>query len=269
MRKLFIALVICTTYSMAGDKVAGYPLEESSQINGVILKTGKRDKTRVYSGSITKEINADIANVRRAIREFENRCSNELKDKRVQRAESFNCTMHNSNIVESIKITKLEYNKPEPFKLDQYIMSRVIYNRGTYTHYDLITEREMTQSNGQKVITIQQKMLSDKEAEIYLGKKYRKRETVFLSSQGIFTLKSIGPNKTLLTYDYVAETDHWILNKSIAISRYFNGTSKSLNGLYNVIAKKSMDYKSKSIASTMGETIPAQPQPPEANSRHP
>ena len=52
----------------------------------------------------------------------------------------------NNSLIESVKISKLKYMKSEPFKVNEYILTRRIYNRYYYHHYDLISVKEIDAS---------------------------------------------------------------------------------------------------------------------------
>jgi hypothetical protein len=249
MKFLLIALFALPV--LAFEKyVDGIKVEDHEKVDHVELFSGKKDDVRFYKGKVHKEIELPIDKVLVAVNEFERRCNNEHRKRRKFTKASFDCTQKNSNLVESVKITDLKFTKSEPFKVDEYILARNIYNRGSYNHYDLITEKHIKQQDGKRVYVIKQRMLSDEEAKKYLGKTYTPQETVFLHTYGIFTLKEISKNKTDLTYEYVSHTDHWVLNKSISVSRFFDGTQKSLKNLVfqienraNNLAKEMMAKK--------------------------
>ncbi len=238
MKILLPLLLLILPHVYSEEKfVDGMPIEEREVIDDILLFSGKNNGVRFFKGKVSKELDLPFSSVVAAVREFEKRCSNELKDKRNHLAPDYICEMENENVVESIKFTELKYSKNDPFKTDQYILQRKVYNHGEYHYYDLITEKQIELENT-KVVIIIQSLLSDKDAKQYLGEKAEPRESVFNNTEGIFTLKDLGSNKTLFTYEYTTKTEHWVLNKSFMVSRFFEGTSKSLNNLVKEISKR-------------------------------
>ncbi len=236
----FFLLFLCIGGAQAFNLLEGYEINKRTTIENVSLATGRKDDVRVYEGVIEQEFNHPIALLRKVVGDFENRCNNEHKDLREIRPKDKPCLQENNSLIESTKITELKNLKSEPFKVNEYLLSRRIYNRNYYNHYDLITEREI-KNKGQLVVTFTVDMLTDEEASQYLGKPAKERESAFIDTYSVFTLKEIAPNKTLLTYRYTSKTDHWLLNKSMVTSRFFNNTSKNINKLFSVIDKRAQE----------------------------
>ena len=79
-------------------------------------------------------------------------------------------------------------------------------------------------------------MISDKEAKKYIDK-VTKKDSAFLETKGTFILTKKGENKTHIYYKYESKTDHWLLNKSMVVSEFFENMSKSMNNLFNAFSK--------------------------------
>ncbi|MBL7664670.1 MAG: hypothetical protein JNM93_06020 [Bacteriovoracaceae bacterium] len=252
MKRLFLSVIFLTigltqtTYSFEN-----FTIDEQSEIDGIKLSSGKLDSTRMYSATVSREIDVEIENLRKAITEFESRCNNQYRDKRKYTEENFTCTQKNANLIESIRINDIKSPKSEPNKINEFLLARYVYNRGLYHFYDHIIEKSLMEDH-KRVYIIQQTMLTDDEAMSMLGSNINKRDTVFLQARGIFTLKEISATKTSLTYEYSATTEHWLLNKNISVGNFFSSTAESLSELMEQLTLSALKHsaeKQKTIST--------------------
>jgi len=231
--KLILPLTLLTNMAFASDIT-------KNTINGVAVESIKKDSVRTYSGSISKTFSTSINNVIRSIVNFNEKCNNGLKDKREFTDKKSNCKYHNENLVETVvikDINKAGWAK-ESGEIERYLLARHIYNRGKFTHYELIRVYEQTNSQNQKTVKITQTMISDKEVKKYTQPKFDK-DSAFDEVISTFVLTEISQNQTNLYYEYKAETDHWMLNKEVSVPQVFASMSKGINDLI-----KSMDQES-------------------------
>ena len=99
---------------------------------------------------------------------------------------------------------------------------------------DLVVIYESKNENGKKVIKVNQKMLDDKEAKKYISPPVE-HDSVFEIAYSNFTLTEVSAKETKLEYYYASETDHWLLNKSVSVSKVFESMAKSIDLLFNSI----------------------------------
>lgn len=197
--------------------------------------SGKKSDIRAYQSIKSEVFQSPLEKVLQGIENFADKCNNEYKDRRKWTDKKRDCPIFNKNLVES-KIIQIDKEKLPLSKgeLRHYLIQRNIYNRQSFHHYDLIQVFEKKNEKGQRVVLVTQKMLKDKEIKKILDTPI-KRESAFLVTYGEFTLTALSQNETKLDYRYYTETDHWLLNKSIAVSDVFEGTAKGLNTLFEGI----------------------------------
>jgi hypothetical protein len=243
--KIFICLAsLIALYTQAGTM----KLDKKETLNGVNLQTGKIDSIRTYQGQLTTTLSFSLETVKKGVVNFTERCNNDYKNKRKYTDKSIECKYHNENIVESFIIRDLKAGwTKDAGEIDRFLIGRQIYNRGSFGYYELVKVSEGVNAKGQKTITIAQQMLDDKEVEQYATPKFEK-ESAFDKSTGVFTLTQIGTSETEFTFDYSADTDHWVLNKEISVPQVFSSISKSINDLVKTIAVDS-NVQSRDVAS--------------------
>ena len=211
--------------------------DKSDLLNGVELKSGKEDQIRSFSGTISKKFPYSLETVKRSVTNFSEKCNNSYKSKRKFSSEDLECKYHNDHLIESFLVTDIK--RPEGTNAsDFYLLGRQVYNRGSYGYYELVQIQNGVNHKGQPTLTVSLRMLEDQEVEAYTKPKFSK-ESAFDKSQSIYTLVQVSPSETLLTYEYRAETDHWILNKEISVPQVFASISKSINDLLKTVESES------------------------------
>jgi len=224
-------------------------MDKKESINGVTVQTGKHDSVRVYQGSITRSLPYGIDTLKTSVTNFKDRCNNSYKDRREYTDKKISCKYHNDNLVETMvyKDIKQTGQAIVENETERYILGRHVYKSGTFSYYELVTVAESKDANNRKVVRVEQKMLNDKQVKEYIKPLFEK-ESAFTETTGIFTLTEVSPTETTLTYEYNAETDHWILNKEVSVSQVFSSISKSINDLVKTLTKES-SLKNRDIAS--------------------
>jgi hypothetical protein len=241
--------LLCAGCLISIHTFAGTKMDKKESINGVSVQTGKHDSIRIYQGSITRTFPYGIDTVKTSVVNFKDRCNNSYKDRRQYTDKSITCRYHNDNLVETMEykdIKKTGWTK-EANETERYVLGRQVYNRGSFSYYELVRVYESKNEKKQKVVKVEQKMLSDKQVKEYIKPAFEK-ESAFTETSGTFTLTEVSPTETILTYEYSAETDHWILNKEVSVSQVFSSISKSINDLVKTLAKES-SLKNRDIAS--------------------
>ncbi len=246
MMKQIVFFGLMTTLSV-GVHAKSY--DKQDEIKGVILKSGKEKSNRYYAGSLTKTIPHSLRNVMSGVINFQEKCNNDYKDKRKYTSDKLDCKYHNDHLIETMIIKDIKtqgWAKVEGER-ERYITGRRVYNRGNFGYYELIQVIDGKNEQKQNTVTIIQKMLSDKEAKLYVDPKF-KRESAFDESIGVFTLTELSPTSTEITYAYNSQTEHWILNKEVSVPQVFASISKSINDLMITIDKES-SIQSRDLAS--------------------
>lgn len=221
--------------------------DKVQELNGVNLKSLKENSVRTYSGSMEKVLSYPMELVKKGVTNFTDKCNNSYKSKRKYTTEATDCRYHNDHIVESFvvkEIREMEYFKEVS---EVYLLGRMIYNRGAYGYYELVTVREGMNEKNQKTVTVSLRMLDDKEVKLYTNPKFTK-ESAFDSSSSTFVLTQVGPTETQIQYQYSATTDHWLLNKEVAVPQVFASISKSINDLVQTVEDES-SYQKRELAS--------------------
>lgn len=211
--------VVPSTHAMEFDKF--------ETIDGVELKSGKSSSVRHYYGKSTKTLPHSLEQVKARITNFEEKCNNEYRSKRKFTSPEKECKYHNEHLVESFIVR----TGADP---QTYLVGRRIYNRGEFSHYDLIQIKESKNEKGQKQVIITQTMLEDEEVKRYMKPELEK-DSAFTKSSGTFVLTELGKSQTELVYEYRSQTDHWLLNKEISVPQVFASMSKSIDHLFQSI----------------------------------
>lgn len=231
---LLTSLLVARAYA---DKVDGVELALEKNINGVILHSGKVDSTRIYHGQLSKVVNASLPKTFTAVENFEDKCNNEFKGKRKVLDKNKDCKYHNHNLIESVIVKKTNYTGPkEPNEIERYIVTRYIYNRGSFQQNDLMIVLKYKNDKKQDVMHIKQTMLSDEESKQYLDKPVKK-DSAFKEARGNFIMTKLDENKTQFDYEYIGKSDHWMLNKEMMVNEVYEGIAKGINFLWESIEK--------------------------------
>jgi hypothetical protein len=232
--RIFLLLAIsANTFS---SDYSGFEIDnkEKNEKYKIDLLSGKKDSLRFYKGAQTKVLNDKIQDVVLSITNFDEKCNNDYKDRRELVSKDQDCKYHNGNLVESKVYKPLKKYEKEPNEIDRYLVARRIYNRQSFSHIDLVVIYQSINKKGQKVIRVSQRMIEDKEAKKYI-KPPVEYDSVFQVAKSSFTLTEISPKKTQLEYFYASETDHWLLNKSVSVSKVFESMAKSIDLLLSSI----------------------------------
>lgn len=234
MRYLKIAV---TMGMVLAFNVHAETIDKTESLNGVSLKSGKADNTRTYSGTITKDFPYPLEIVKNGITNFSEKCNNSYKGKRQFTSAEVDCKYFNEHLIETIVVKDL---KPvEAYKnSEHYLVGRQVYNRGKFGYYELVQISSGMNEKNQKFVTIALQMLDDNEVKTFTEPKFSK-DSAFDKSSSLYTLTEVSPSKTHMTYEYKAETDHWILNKEISVPQVFATISKSINDLMKTVETES------------------------------
>ena len=221
------------------SELGTYAVDSEKTINGVTLKSGKKDDVRFFYSTVSRTYQADMATTESLVTNFEEKCNNQHQMRRLYLAKDYKCPFLNKNLVESSIVKKLKI--PAVAGVDEsWVVRRHIFNRGTYSHNDLVT---IKRTPGVKTI-VEHTMLSEEEAKKYIDDPIEHREP-FIYIRGSYILEPISAKETKVTYDYQSRTDHMILNKSISVGNVFDsivdGTTQALQTIQDGLALKKLD----------------------------
>lgn len=233
-------LLMCAGWLLTTAALAGTKMDKKETIHGVLVETGKQDSVRIYQGTVSKNYPFNLNTIKNSIVNFQDKCNNDLKDKRQYTDKNISCKYHNENLVETLVVKDIKNsNLPkESGEVERYILGRQVYNRGSFGYYELVRIYEGKNEQNQKTIKIVTRMLSDKEVKSYVNPKFEK-DSAFDASVSTYLLTEISPNETNFTYQYKAETEHWILNKEVSVPQVFASISKSINDLLKTVSAES------------------------------
>ena len=228
--KLFSTLALLVSFQLHADPA----IDKTQELNGVQLSSGKEEAHRIYNGKLSRTFPFPIELVKKSVTNFSDKCNNDYRSKRQYVSEEFNCKYHNENLVESFVVKDIKPQEYLQNLTDYYLIGRQIYNRGSYGFYELVQVKDSVNEKNQKTSDIKIRMLTDEEVKLFTDPKFA-RNTAFDHSASRYTLVAISPNETLLTYEYNAGTDHWILNKEISVPQVFASISKTIVNLMNSV----------------------------------
>ncbi|HXH76430.1 MAG TPA: hypothetical protein VNJ08_15770 [Bacteriovoracaceae bacterium] len=195
--------------------------DKQEEINGVTLQTGKVEKTRHYEASYTHTYSIPVQVLKNSITNFSEKCNNKFKNKRKLTDVEMVCKFEVEQLIESLVIRDIGSNyKKDPSEMERYLVARKVYRRGNYAHYDLVQVTEGKNDKGQNMVTITLNMLSDEEVGKYITPAFKK-DSDFSKNSEVYSLTSIAPDKTELSYQFHAETEHWLLNKQLSVPQVF------------------------------------------------
>ena len=220
--------------------MADIKYDKKDKILGVELVTAKDNKTRMYLGTISKTFPQNLVSVKNAVINFADKCNNSYMKKRKFTDKKQKCKYHNDHLVETFVIKDINAKgwTKEENEIERYILGRKIYNRGEFGHYELIQIFQSKNAEDQNFIKITQTMLNDKQTRAYVKPRF-KRESAFKNTVSTFILTETKPQETQLSFEYKAETQHWVLNKEISIPQVFSNMSKSINDLVKTVDAES------------------------------
>jgi hypothetical protein len=231
---LVITLLLLSFNTFAHAQIK---FDESETVKGVKMGSFKKKGVRHYQGSKVKEFNAPIEKLFSSIMDFQSRCNDEHKDRRKELKKNFKCRNFNKNMVETIvvKDTNFKGNLGKD-EVKRFVLKRLMYNRGEFQHNELGQVYRSKNAAGKSVIRLVHRMISDKETKQYIKNVYEK-ESAFLETKGVFVLTEVEAGKTNLEYVYSSKTDHWLLNKSVVVSEFFENMSEGVNRLFTALGK--------------------------------
>lgn len=243
---LFVSLLFSISTLAQTFDINQFKIDEKENNKEFQVKSlsGKKSDIRAYESTKSHIFKNSLDLVLTGIENFADKCNNEYKERRKWTDKKRDCPIFNNNLVES-KIIQIDNQKLplEKNEIRHYLIQRNIYNRQSFHHYDLIRVFDKKNEKDQRVVVVKQIMLKDKEVKKILENP-TKRESAFLVTYGEFTLTAISPKETKLDYRYYTETDHWLLNKSLAVSDVFEGTAKGLKTLFKGIQEVISQNKS-------------------------
>jgi hypothetical protein len=221
----------------------------NESIKGVELSSYKKKDERIYRGEMKKNILQDIEKVKLGIINFDQKCNNKYKSKRKFLNKENNCTYHNENLIETVVKDDIKKNfNLEKDEQKRYILLRHIYNRGTYSSYDLTQEYKYLNDKKQPTIKIVLTMMKENEVKEYMDL-ILPINSAFNKTISTFTLTQVAPNNTEVLYEYEAHTDHWILSKEISVSQVFDSISRNVNELWTTIITEATKNQIREVAT--------------------
>lgn len=232
-------LLLCAVFSSAAS-FAQVEIDKSEVLYDVSLKSGKENNVRLYTGFTSKTLPYSLATVTNGITNFTEKCNNDYKDKRAFSTQA-DCKYHSDQVIEAFVV------KDAKTKSGETLVGRRIYNRGTFEHYELVTVSESVNHMNQKVVSVQTKMLEDQEVAQFAEPKFKK-DSAFNKNTVTLKLTELSPDETHISYEFSAETEHWLLNKEIMVPQMFVSISKGMNDLLTSIEKES-SFQKRSVAS--------------------
>lgn len=238
--KLALSFLLVSTLSFTLH--ARTKVDKTQNLYGVSLQSHKVKADRVYKGSIERSYPFPISLVKNGITNFTDKCNNDFKSWRKYTSEKLHCKYHNENLIESFVVSELRPTHQATGEF--YLVGRQVYNRGNSGYYELVQVNEGRNNNNQKTISISFKMLNDQEVKAFTSPKFS-NDSAFDSSLTTFTLTEISPYQTHMTYEYSAQTDHWLLNKEVSVPQVFASISKSINNLLKTVEAESSFQKRK------------------------
>lgn len=221
--------------------------DKTEELNGVSLKSGKENSVRTYVGSMEKTFPFPLELVKKGITNFTEKCNNDYKGKRKYTDEKVDCKYHNDHLVETFVVKDIRQAEHFKHLSEIYLVGRQVYNRGSFGYYELVQVSHSQNDKKQKTTTIMMRMLGDDEVRGFTSPKFSK-ESAFDNSQATYTLTEVAPNLTHMTYEYSAETDHWLLNKEVSVPQVFASISKSINDLMKTVEAES-SFQKRELAS--------------------
>lgn len=242
MRKITTFIALTVSISAFANN-----FDKTEELNGVSLKSGKEAAVRTYVGTMEKTFPFPLELVKKGITNFAEKCNNDYKDKRKYTDEKADCKYHNDHLVETFVVKDIRNTEHFKHLSEVYLVGRQVYNRGSFGYYELVQISQGMNDQKQKTSTIMMRMLEDDEVRSFTTPKFTK-ESAFDHSQATYTLTEVAPNQTVMTYEYSAETDHWLLNKEVSVPQVFASISKSINDLMKTVEAEST-FQKRELAS--------------------
>jgi hypothetical protein len=217
---------------------AAAAVEKTQELNGIYLRSLKAENLRTYAGTTERRIPYPIEQVYQGITNFADRCNNDLKLKRRFTTQA-DCKYHNEHLIETFVVRDIRRPHDVRDWTDLFLLGRKVYNRGTYGYYELVRIKEAREGKRLQAVTVSLRMLEDSEVRLYTEPRFS-RESAFRTSTATYALRKLGPQETLLRYDYEAVTDHWLLNKEVTVPQVFATISKSMNDQIKTVEEEAL-----------------------------
>ncbi len=242
LSSLFLTLNLAFGFA-ATSNIDGVNLEREKTILKVALATAKKDSTRIFRGFRSQEFNAPLEMVKNSIINFDEKCNNDLKNKRQFTDKNKKCKYINRNLIESVIVKNTQYQGPkEQNEKERFIVTRYIYNRGSFTQNDLMVTYDYINEQKERVYEIKQYMLNDEESKKYLASPV-KRDSAFKEANGHFVLIEKAKDKTIFNYEYIGKTDHWFLNKDMMVGQVYDTVATGIDDLFKSVEVESSAQK--------------------------
>lgn len=213
-------------------------VDKSNQIQGVELSSAKVNDSRIYQSLKSETITGNLEVVKKAILDFNQRCNNELKERRKYTSKNQVCPYHNDNVIE---VTLLPLFDLKNGAQENYLQSLYIYNRQDLVHHQLVSVFYPWKGDSKKM-RILLELIDDKKAQKIAGK-IDPTQSVFQNAVTEFILHESKPKQVKVQYSYEIKTDHWLLNKSIAAENVFENMQKGINTLFSELQKQVSSYE--------------------------
>ncbi len=212
-------------------------IDKTEKRNNLELKTGKVDDTRVYHVSVKTYYKTTLEKLTQSILNFPSRCNNEYKDLREHTDKNFDCPFHNPNMIETLshKVTKELPNDKA------IVVTRYVNNRGRHVVNELVT-LDKKNIAGRDMVMIHIQSISDAEAKELTGKDLVGK-VALKRTWAKFTLYPTDDGRIEFKYTYEMETDHWLINKSVAASSVFDNMENSLNTFVKTLTDMTVTEK--------------------------
>jgi hypothetical protein len=207
-------------------------IDKEAEIHGVQLKSGKDDSIRHYQAHKKLTFKLPLAEVKKNIISFTDRCNDAYRSKRLYTDQSKDCKFHHDHLIETFEVRNISQQgwTKLPGEIDRFLLGRTIYNRGHSEYYELVQLVEGVNEQGQPIVTVIQTMLDDQEVRLYTEPKF-KRDSAFQKTISTHILVETAPGATDYRFDYQAETSHWLLSRELAVPQVFSAISQSINVL--------------------------------------
>ncbi|HXH30338.1 MAG TPA: hypothetical protein VNJ01_05975 [Bacteriovoracaceae bacterium] len=236
-------LLLLSGLAVSLSSYADYKVDKSEDLNGIHLKSGKEHSVRLFWGTTAKTLPYPMTLVKKGITNFTDKCNNAYKNKRKFTPTSYDCKYHNATVIESF----VEKQISPAAGSESYLVGKKIYNLGASGYYELVEVKDGVNKKNQKTITITQRMLDNKEVKSFVTPKFENNSD-FDKKTIVLTLTEASPKETHLSYQYEAETDHWVLNKQVNVPQIFASITKNIKETINVIDQEASE-QSREVAS--------------------
>lgn len=214
-------------------------IDRKEKLKGVFLQTGKDDDLRSYRGSTKRVFPYPSQLVLQSITAVSDRCNNRLSEMRELTSTTHACRYHSDHIIESFVEKDLKSGfTPDTDEVERFVVGKRIYDRGTYSFYELVQIFRSKDDTGRITHLIKTRMLNDAEAESLVTPRFQKSST-FESAEMDFILTDVSPTETEVRYVHRTSTNHWVLNKAFSVGQVFSSLTSSMNATLGNVGRES------------------------------